>query len=238
MSVYSLETDKAAGFTGALNASHPWWIPGLKDCADCGATWATTGLDYPCIDLSAFPEHASYREPRAEPQEELNRLIEQLRSWLPPGVHLMPGGTFGPLTGTARGTFGQLHLQNPWTFCLRREALEQLQSAGVRGLQGCRMNLSSRGTPPPELFELQLEQHGRFHRDCLPTPPPPVCTQCGRDDMDLPAPYILDAASLPTNVDIFRLADWPTIILATQRFVDTARRLELDGVTFRPVEVR
>ncbi|WIG99380.1 hypothetical protein KGD87_24005 [Myxococcus sp. SDU36] len=34
------------------------------------------------------------------------------------------------------------------------------------------------------------------------------------------------------------LADWPTLILATQRFVDAVQRLELDGVTFRQVAVR
>ncbi|ATB51040.1 hypothetical protein MYMAC_006697 [Corallococcus macrosporus DSM 14697] len=61
---------------------------------------------------------------------------------------------------------------------------------------------------------------------------------CGVEDYDLPDPYHLDAASLPTQVDIFRLADWTTIILATQRFVDAVQHLELDGVTFRPVQVR
>ncbi|NVJ01873.1 hypothetical protein HV824_27645 [Myxococcus sp. AM009] len=39
-------------------------------------------------------------------------------------------------------------------------------------------------------------------------------------------------------MDVFRLADWPTLILATQRFVDAVHRLELDGVTFRQVAVR
>ncbi|WP_205507547.1 SitI6 family double-CXXCG motif immunity protein [Myxococcus vastator] len=238
MNAYELETAAATGFTGELKVRHPWRLPGLENCERCGATWATTGLQYPCIDLSAFPQHTSYREARIEPQGELDRLTEQLRDWIPSGILLRPGASFGPMEGTARGVFGHFHLPNPWTLCMHREALEQLQAAGVHGLQGCRMNLRSRGTPPPELLELQLERHGHFHPDCLPAAQQPPCARCGRDTAALPDPYLLDAASLPTTVDVFRLADWPTLILATQRFVDAVQRLELDGVTFRQVEVR
>ncbi|MBZ4420414.1 double-CXXCG motif protein [Myxococcus sp. RHSTA-1-4] len=43
----------------------------------------------------------------------------------------------------------------------------------------------------------------------------------------------LASFSARTSADVFRLADWPTIILATERFVETAGRLKLDGVVFR-----
>ncbi|WP_426755604.1 double-CXXCG motif protein [Myxococcus sp. Y35] len=238
MSIYKLAATEDAGSKGELNATHPWILPGLENCVGCGATWATTGLQYPCVDLSAVPEQAMYREPRAEPHDALARLTEQLRPWMPPGILLNPGASFGPMTGTARGRFGGFHLPNPWTLCMRKEALEKLSSSGVQGLQGCRINVRYRGTQPPELFELQLELHGSFHRDCLPAEQPPPCERCGREDIPLPDPYILDAATLPTTTDVFRLADWPTLILATQRFVDTVRRLELDGVVFHEVPVR
>jgi hypothetical protein len=39
-------------------------------------------------------------------------------------------------------------------------------------------------------------------------------------------------------VDIFRLADASTLIIANERLVDAVRRLELDGVVFKELEVR
>lgn len=236
--VYELEPDKAAGYTGELHASHKWSLPGLDNCPGCGATWATTGLQYPCVDLSGLPGSSEYEEPRAEPLDKLARLTEQVRGVTPPGTLLMPGATFGPMTGWARGTFGQLYMQNPWTLCVRREALEQLQEAGVQGLLGCRLEVRYRGKNAPELLELQLERHGRFHLDCLSEKPLPPCPRCGRETHILPEPYILDAKTLPATVDVFRLADWPTHILATERFVETAHRLALNGIVFREVPVR
>lgn len=239
MKVYELAPDMAERFTGELHASHKWMLPGLESCVGCGATWATTGLQYPCVDLSGLPERKQYEKPRTEPHDELVHLIEQLRPMMPAGTVLKPGAVFGPMKGWARGDFGQLHMQNPWTLCLRREALERLQEAGIRGLQGCPLEVRYRGKNPPELLELQLEYHCRFHPDCLPPePPPPPCPRCGRQSKTLPDPYILDAKTLPTTADVFRLAAWSTHILATERFVEAARRLELDGVVFREVPVR
>ncbi|HZI12128.1 MAG TPA: double-CXXCG motif protein [Myxococcus sp.] len=237
--IYELESDPTAGYTGELGATPRWGLPGLKDCPGCGATWAAAALHYPCVDLSQLPGTKEYEKPRAEPYDELMRLLEKVRPLMPQGAILKPGVLFGPMKGWAKGTFGQLYMQNPWTLCLRREALERLQEAGVRGLQGCPLEVRYRGKNPPELFELQLEFHARFHPDCLPAePPPPPCSRCGRESNTLPDPYILDAKTLPATADVFRLADWPTYILATERFVETAHRLKLDGVVFREVPVR
>ena len=54
----------------------------------------------------------------------------------------------------------------------------------------------------------------------------------------VPDPYCLDAASLPRHVDIFRLADASTRIIANERLVYAVRRLELDGVVFKELEAR
>ncbi|EPX59310.1 hypothetical protein D187_003214 [Cystobacter fuscus DSM 2262] len=39
-------------------------------------------------------------------------------------------------------------------------------------------------------------------------------------------------------MDIFRLADASTRIIANERLVDAVRRLELDGVVFKELEAR
>jgi uncharacterized double-CXXCG motif protein len=95
-----------------------------------------------------------------------------------------------------------------------------------------------RGKNPPELLELQLELHGRLHPSCLPPGRKPPCPTCGNDPYKLPNPIVLDAASLPEHVDVFRMADAWTVILVTERFVDAVKRLELDGVAFRELETR
>ncbi len=237
MSIYRVESPQVPSYTGNLNAAHPWGLPGLANCPGCGATWSEAGLHYPGVDLASMPNRHEYETPRPEPYAELVRLREQIRPRVPPGFALSPGTKFGPLTGRASGTFGQLHLQF-WALCIRREALEQLQQAGIEGLEGYRVQVQGRGKSLPELLELQLAPRGRFHPDCLPTDRKPPCPRCGVESHDLPDPYLLDAQSLPTSVDLFRLADWPTLILATQRFVDTVQQLELDGVVFREVPVR
>jgi hypothetical protein len=54
----------------------------------------------------------------------------------------------------------------------------------------------------------------------------------------VPDPYVLDAASLPEHVDIFRLADASTLLIANERLVDAVRHLDLDGVVFKELEAR
>jgi uncharacterized double-CXXCG motif protein len=143
----------------------------------------------------------------------------------------------GPMVGRGSGCFGPLFMQNPWSFYLRREALERLREAGIRGLHGCRMEVRFRGKNPPELLEPQLELRGELHPDCLPADAK-TCERCGAKNYGLPDPYILDAATLPTEVDLFRAAGGSSLIIVTERFVDAVKRLELDGVVFREVAVR
>lgn len=53
-----------------------------------------------------------------------------------------------------------------------------------------------------------------------------------------PKQVILEASSLPEDVDVFRHREgWATLIV-TERFVETVNRLRLDGVRFRELEVR
>jgi uncharacterized double-CXXCG motif protein len=193
------------------------------------------------VDLSSLPEHELKKlsDPWPVPREEMARLIELVRPFAPSWALLKPGTLFGPITGKGAGRFGQLFMQNPWTLLLRREALERLLAAGVRDLQACSIDVRFRGKNPPELLELQLQSHGRFHPECLSPNRKPSCPACGYNPNNkLPKPIILDAASLPEDLDVFRMADASTVILVTERFVDTAKRLELDGVTFQELEAR
>ncbi|SET75214.1 double-CXXCG motif protein [Stigmatella erecta] len=237
MRFYRLKADKAASATGDIIATSRWGLPG-SECPVCGAIWASAGTAYPCVDLSDHPLRAALEKPRAEPIEEFERLRESVRPWLPPGVPIPPGTRLGPLVGTARGNFGAFFFQNPWTLLARREAAEQLLAHGVRSLKGCSPEL--RFAPkknPPELLELQLPPLARLHEDCLPQRPPP-CARCGRDGFELPKNLLLDASSLPPGEELFRLSNFATVLVGSERFKDAVHHLGLDGIEFHELALR
>ena len=241
MKFHALERDPSPRYTGNLNAAHKWGLPGVERCPVCDLPPEEYTMgQYPCVDLSALPpqDQGKLSDSWPVPREEFIRLRELVRPLAPAYAVLTSGARFGPLQGSGLGYFGQLVMQNPWSLCMRREALERLRSAGVRGLTGCPTQVRFRTKHAPDLRDIQLEIHGRFHPDCLPPPNSP-CPTCGVAlGYSVPDPYCLDAASLPRHVDIFRLADASTRIIANERLVDAVRRLELDGVVFKELEAR
>lgn len=240
MRFYRVVEDETLPYTGDLsNATYQWGLPGMH-CPNCGIVGGWTGLQYPCVDLSGLPGEELKKLSDGWPVslEEFERRRELVRPFAPSDAMLKTGTSFGPLTGTGSGTFGQFFMQNPWSLVVRRDALERLQGAGLRGLQGCRLDVRFRAKNPPELWELQLAARAQLHPDCLPPDRKPPCRICGRDEVSLPATYWLDASSLPEHLDLFRLADFPTLIIATERMVEAVKSLELDGVVFRGVDTR
>jgi uncharacterized double-CXXCG motif protein len=89
-----------------------------------------------------------------------------------------------------------------------------------------------------ELLYLHIEPRGLLHADCIPRGTPPPCPKCGRHGFSLPKEPILDAASLPTDLDLFRLRNFATVLVVTERFKNVVERLGLDGLTFRELPVR
>jgi uncharacterized double-CXXCG motif protein len=191
------------------------------------------------VNLSHLSEQAQYVARLEKDYAQFERLREQVRLLAPPGVRLEPGARFGPLVGTAQGKFSPLLLQNPWELLIRREVLEPLQAAGVRGLKGCRTQLRFRQKNPPELLELELLPRGRLHPDCLPPDRPVPCEKCGRRGWSLPAQPMLEACSLPEDLDLFRVGDFTTVIVGTERFVQAVRQLGFEqDILFRELPLR
>ena len=234
MRYFRIQEDKSSGYTGFVEAVPKWLLPGIRNCPACKATWSG-GFSYPSVDLTPVASLANFEEPRAEPIEEYERLCALVRPLLPPGAVLSPGSEFGPSISKAQGRFGPLVMNYSWVLMVQREALEKLQTEGLRGLKGCRTELRFRQRNSPELLELEILPVGRLHPDCLPPGSPPPCPRCGRLRVHLPDDFILDAATLPIDLDLFRLADYSNVIVCTERFVDACKRLGLDGVAFRPL---
>jgi uncharacterized double-CXXCG motif protein len=231
MRYFSIEEDRSSGYTGEVDATHKWSLPGII-CPTCKATWSDGSKAYPSVDLTPMAALADFEEARAEPADEYDRLCELVRPLLPSRALLEPGAAFGPIEGRAQGRFGALVSPYPWWLLVRREALEKLQAEGLQGLKGCRTALRFRQRAAPELLELEVLPVGRLHANCLPPDRRDPCPRCGWNDVPLPDEPLLDAATLPGDLDLFRLEDYPTVIVCTERFVDACQRLGLDGVAF------
>jgi len=233
---YRVQEPRQSRYTGNITGRHKWCLPSIR-CPACGASRAGGFTAYPSVDLSSLPECGEYEKHRVEPLDEFLRQRERIRPLVPTSSPFGPGTTFGPFVGTATGTFSSLYLHFIGATLIRREALEQLQAAGVRSLRGFPTELRFRQKNHPELLELEIPPQGRLHPDCTPERPP-ACPRCGRDAFAFPEDPLLDAASLPTHTDLFRLSDFETIFIATDRFVDAVRQLELDGFDLREVPAR
>jgi uncharacterized double-CXXCG motif protein len=233
MNYFRIEKDKASAYTGDVDGSYKWALPGII-CPLCKATWSG-GVAYPSVDLTPVASLADFEKARAESIEEYERLRELVRPLMPQGAVLEPGTEFGPFIGRGQGRFGSFVNPVSWLLMVRREALEKLQSEDLRGLKGCHTLLRFRQHDSPELLELEILPVGRLHPDCLPPGHEPSCPRCGRRMFPLPKVRLLDAATLPSHLDLFRLEDFPTVIVCTHRFVDACQRLGLDGITFQPL---
>jgi uncharacterized double-CXXCG motif protein len=233
---YKLRVPDQSQYTGDVRARHKWRLAGIL-CPECKNRRSGGFTAYPSVDLSSFPERSAYEEFRMGPVEEFVRLRDLVRPLVPPEFQLPPGTTLGPLVGTATGTFSPLYFYFVEMPLIQREALEQLQAEGIRGLRGVPTELRFRQKKHPELLELEIPPYGRLHPDCTPERPPP-CPTCGRDSFTFPEDPILDAASLPTHTDLFQLSDFETIFIATERLVEAVRRLGLEGAVFREVPLR
>ncbi|WNG53804.1 hypothetical protein F0U59_02630 [Archangium gephyra] len=238
MNYFRVKEDNSSIYTGRIEGRHKWGLPGIRNCPACKASWGTDARAYPSVDLSPVAALADFEEPRAEPIEEYERLCEVIRPLLPPGALLQPGATLGPLVGRAQGRFGPLVAPSSWALLAQRDALEKLQAEGLQGLKGCGTQLRFRQRNAPELLELELLPVGQLHPDCLPPNRKPPCSRCGRRGLTRPDDMLLDASTLPGHLDAFRLEDFSTVIVCTERFVETCRSLNLDGVNFHPLPMK
>lgn len=237
---FMVEEDRvaAARHGGFVDGAHRWGLPGLLTCPGCGVTWSGAGHYLPSVDLTGLAESKSFERARPEPYDEFVRLRALVRPRVPPEVELPPGAEFGPLVGRVTGSVPDFAWIAGDGLLVQSESLARLQDAGVKGLHGYPTALRVRSKAALDLRELELPVQGRLHTDCLPPDRPALCPTCGRVGWSLPEDPILAAASLPTDVDLFRVGDFATVVVGTERFVDAVKQLGLEGLMFREVPTR
>lgn len=236
---FLMDRDESVRISQGFGGVHKWGLPGAS-CPLCEAIWSGMSESYPATDLSIHPERKKFEKARLEKDfDEFERLRGLVRPLVPRSAILEPGTGFGPLVGWIQGTLGAFVMDAAvGTLLIRREALEQFQAAGVQGLLGCRTELRWRRKNPPEYLELQIEPAGLLHPDCLPPGKARPCAKCGRHGFRRPDDPLLDAASLPEHLDVFRLINYMNILVVSERFLKEALRLDLTGIVFSELPLR
>jgi uncharacterized double-CXXCG motif protein len=230
---FEIQETKGSGY---MDGTRKWSLPGVQ-CPACGAGWSGLGEAYPSIDLSHHPERKAFEHSQSDSIEEFERLRELVRPLAPKGARLEPGTLFGPLIATATGRFGDFYLPMPWMLMVKREAFEKLQAEGMREFNAYPAQVRFRQKNAPELLDVQLLPHGRLHPSCYTPNWKPTCRRCDRNGNTLPESLVLDGATLPADVDVFRLRDYATVLIASERFAAAVERLGLSDIVLKELPV-
>lgn len=214
-----------------IEGTHRWHLAGVK-CPTCGVTWGTVGVEYPTVDISGETFANEYKIPSPVSPEELERLRSRIRSRFPEGTPLPPGTDFGQFVGKASGRFPDFAYPSPWTLFIKRDAYAQLSSRNVRMPAAVIPELRFRSKNQVNvLFELEiLPLVSLAPASFLPGDEP--CKSCGREGRKVEVP-IVSRDSVPEEVDVFRPHNFPTYILATERFKQAVDELGLKGMVFQ-----
>jgi uncharacterized double-CXXCG motif protein len=188
---------------------------------------------FPSVDLSAVDEPVLTDSKGAMSVAEYHRLVACLRPFVPSELPLRAGGSFGPMFGTARGRFGPITCDPPWQVVLREDAVELLKAEGLRGIIAVRMELRSRRSTMPALYELEARPLARLHPDCIGEWKTPACELCGKpESFSLPPKRWLLRSSIPEGLDVFGIEGAnPRVV--SERFVETVQRLGPSDVHYQ-----
>lgn len=224
-----------------IDAEQRWSLPGVH-CPACGNKWASVGPCYPHVLFSGTSLDRPLRKPRNVPLAEFEALAKEVRALVPGLGPLPPGTRFGPLSDAViRGTVPDVVWPIGWSIVLREDALYALVRAGVKvaGAAPVEARPSKRAAPAlvepfaPLAGELAVGEGGVERSE-------PDCTRCGRRPLTRTsrlAPPVIDGSTVPLDTDLFRLSNFPTLLVVTGRFANAAREAGLTGVKFREVQV-
>jgi len=216
-----------------LVAHYSWSLPGVH-CPVCGDIWATIGVIYPLIDFTGNPLGKQLEKPRSEELEVFEQLQAAVRVYLPDELPLPPGTEFGSMRGRVTGKFGDFVWPAPWDLVMRVEAYEKLASAGLRLPEPSIPNLQEK--VKGILYHLQIIPMGKMSSQAYEDPDKPICPRCGRDSRKYKK-TVIEMESIPREVDMFRIGNFPTKIIVSEKFKDTVEKLGLTNIGFEKIEI-
>lgn len=236
MRIFQIREDQFRKKAGYIDAIHKWGLPGV-DCPVCNQIWSTVSLEYPAVDLTDFADEKLYREARLEPLSEFLKLRQKIADAFPRLPELGPGTSFGPSVGRAVG--GRLDgfvWRAWWTICLEASALEKLKGGGLSLPDSVKAELKFK-KESQEVFEFDLPLKSKLVNPVYDGIQLKYCDACGRDSASKPEEMLIEHSSIPNDVDIFRVSNFTTIILVTEKFVETVANLDIKGAVFEEIKI-
>lgn len=236
MRLFKLKEDSSRTKAGYMDAVHTWGLPGVI-CPVCESQWGTTGLEYPSVDLTGFPDANRYIDQWPVSLETFLEMRNKIWDAFPTLPVLEAGAEFGPSVGKAKG--GRMDgfvWRAWWTICLEASALEKLRKSSLSLPVAVKAELKF-NKEAQEVYEFDLPLRGKLANATYDGIQLDYCFACDRDSGTLPDEIIIDKASLSNDFDIFRVRNFTTIILVTEKFVEVVSQLGLRGAVFQEAKI-
>jgi uncharacterized double-CXXCG motif protein len=236
MELYKISPDDeqwGKKYNDDLVAKYPWGLPGVH-CPVCNQKWATIGVSYPLVNLSGTPLGKQLEKAKNVELEVFETLRDTIKPYVPAGLPLPPGTDFGTVKGKVKGKFGDFIWRHLWDPLMRVEAYQKLVSAGL--------HLPVTAIPflqekvQGQVFQLQIEPHGCLSPRSYIDPDTPICPRCKRDGRKF-AKIVMIKESIPNHLSMFRIGDFPTMVLVSQDFKEAVEQFGFTNIIFEKVEI-
>lgn len=216
-----------------IEGEHKWILPGLI-CPACG-TWGAVGIEFPCIEPS--PKQRRYFKKGPQPLDWFKNVLPHSGLPCSGGPFPEPTTEFGAFQGKVE--FGKMVTDfiwpRPWTILIRRKVKDLLAESNLRVRCFAETQIQRAGKLNERFYELQIEAGLMLDESCLERSGPD-CQICGRSPLKLSSkPLKLRMGTL--HDDVFRAANFPTSILATEKFVSLCKEQSFSNITFQAVEM-
>ena len=183
--------------SGYFRGEHSWNLPGIT-CSRCGEIWATTGVEYPSIDISELFGLKELEKRWVVGVEEFIKLEQTILDKFPQIEVVTPGSSFGPLIGALKGrNFTDFVRFVPWTLLIREIALRALANIGKLNLPETVKVQFDGHEFEDNVFEFQIMPKGTLVFDGDEQADVPPCSVCGRRSNSTPRKLKIHADSIP-----------------------------------------
>lgn len=203
----------------------------LVACKDC-SSFLQTGYCYPAADLSPLADQLP-RDTKRFPLEAIRDLQEKVRAHLPYDVPIPPRTNFGPYTIS----FVESRLEDfiaKGGLMVTAEVLKAIRKGGLQLGPTVPVSIDPKVKATTSYFQIQVDEFANAQAD-----DPRVgacCPGCGFMLPVSPKKIVLRVETIPRNTDLFRVAEFPFVVVASERFRDFVIGGGYTGISFQPLK--